>query len=60
MENLNHWSSINLDHTQTINLIENLNLSSSINLDHTHTINLDHTPHNKSYGKSQSFIFNKS
>jgi hypothetical protein len=38
MENLNHSSSINLDHTHTINLMENYNQSSSINLDNTHTI----------------------
>jgi hypothetical protein len=52
MENLNHSSSINLDHTHIINLMENLNHSSSINHDHTHTINLDHFTYNKSYGKS--------
>jgi hypothetical protein len=48
MENLNHSSLMNLDHTHTINLMENLNHSSSINLDHTHTINLNHTSSIKS------------
>jgi hypothetical protein len=46
MGNLHHSSSINLDHTSTINLLENLNHSSSINHDHAH---------NKSYGKSWSY-----
>jgi hypothetical protein len=41
MENFNHSSSINLDHTHTTtNLMENFNHSSSINLDHTHIINI--------------------
>jgi hypothetical protein len=44
MENLNHSSSINLDHTHTISLMENL--------DHWSSINLDHTLYNKSHGKS--------
>jgi len=38
MENLNHSSSKNLDHTHTINLVEN----------HQYTINLDHS-YNKFY-----------
>jgi hypothetical protein len=44
MENHNHTSTINLDHTHTINLMENQNHSSSINH--------DHSAYNKSYGKS--------
>jgi hypothetical protein len=45
MENLNHSSSINLDHTHTIIHMENLNHSPSINHDYAYT-------YNKSYGKS--------
>jgi hypothetical protein len=52
MENLNHSSSINLDHSSTvstqINHMENLNHSPSINLNHSPSINLDHS-YNKSY-----------
>jgi hypothetical protein len=45
MENLNHPSTINLDHTHIINLMENLNHPSSINPDHTHSDMGANTPH---------------